>query len=290
MTREFLVVVHTSRDAEATVVDIERRLHDGGCRMRLVREVTSAPDDAAAGCEAVVVLGGDGGFLRSAELARYSNVPIVGINMGHVGFLAEAENEHAGEVIDHLVAGDYTLHQRMTLDITILDGGTPIARDWALNEVSVENRSRQGVLELVTEVDDRPVSRFACDGVLVATPTGSTAYAFSAGGPVLWPDLEALLLVPSNAHALFARPMVTSPWSTIAIEVEGSGHESIAFCDGRRTLVVPAGGRVEVRRGAHPVRFLRIDAAPFTDRLVAKFELPVKGWRGRAARESQMER
>jgi NAD+ kinase len=286
VTREFLVVVHTTRaDADHTVSDIERRLTAAGCAMRLVRQVTAASDDAADGCEAVVVLGGDGGFLRGAELARLSDVPIVGINMGHVGFLAEAEREHAGQVIDQLVCGDYTVQQRMTLDVTVLDGGVPVARDWALNEVSLENRSRQGVLELVTEVDDRPVSRFACDGVLVATPTGSTAYAFSAGGPVLWPDVEALLLVPSNAHALFARPMVTSPQSTIAVEVESSGVEAIAFCDGRRTLAVPAGGRVEVRRGDRPVRFIRIDAAPFTDRLVRKFELPVQGWRGRRVRD-----
>ena len=288
MIREFLVVVHTSRgDARLTVDDIESRLLAGGCSMRLVTDVASAPDDAAAGCEAVVVLGGDGGLLRGAELARHSDVPIVGINMGHVGFLAEAEREHAGQVIDHLVGGDYAVQPRMTLDVTILDGRVPIARDWALNEVSVENRSRQGVLELVTEIDDRPVSRFACDGVLVATPTGSTAYAFSAGGPVMWPDLDALLLVPSNAHALFARPMVTSPQSTIAIEVESSGLEAIAFCDGRRTLTVPAGGRVEVRRAETPVRFVRIDAAPFTDRLVRKFELPVQGWRGRPDRDDR---
>ncbi|CAM3869106.1 NAD kinase [Tsukamurella strandjordii] len=280
--RTFLVVVHTLRkDVDRTVEQIRGRLDEAGVRMKLESDVSDAPDDAAFGCEVVVVLGGDGGFLRGAELARRAGVPIVGINLGHVGFLAESEMDSVASTIDDLLARRYTVQPRMTLDVEIHDGTDLISQGWALNEVSVENRSRQGLLELVTEVDDRPVSRFACDGVLVATPTGSTAYAFSAGGPVMWPDLEALLIVPSNAHALFARPMVTSPRSTIAIEVEGSRHEAIAFCDGRRTLEVPERGRVEIRRGAEPVRFIKLGAAPFTDRLVHKFELPITGWRGR---------
>jgi NAD+ kinase len=129
-------------------------------------------------------------------------------------------------------------------------------------------------------VDGRPVSTFGCDGVLVSTPTGSTAYAFSAGGPVLWPDLDAILVVTNNAHALFARPMVTSPDSTIAIEVESEGHNALVFCDGRRKMLVPAGGRLEVQRGVTPVKWARLGTSPFTDRLVRKFRLPVTGWRG----------
>jgi len=117
--------------------------------------------------------------------------------------------------------------------------------------------------------------------VLVSTPTGSTAYAFSAGGPVLWPNLEAILVIPNNAHALFARPMVTSPDATIAIETEADGHDALVFCDGRREMLIPAGSRIEVTRCATPVRWARLDSAPFTDRLVRKFRLPVTGWRGK---------
>lgn len=280
--RTFLVVVHTRRkDVMNTVDDIARRLDAAGVRMKLESDVGEAADDAAVGCELVMVLGGDGGFLRGAELARRADVPIIGINLGHVGFLAESEVDAVPETIADLVSRRYTVHPRMTLDVDIHDGSELVAQGWALNEVSVENRSRQGLLELVTEVDDRPVSRFACDGVLVSTPTGSTAYAFSAGGPVMWPDLEALLIVPNNAHALFARPMVTSPRSRIAIEVEGSQHDALAICDGRRTIEVPERGRIEIRRGAEPVRFIKLGSAPFTDRLVHKFELPITGWRGR---------
>jgi NAD+ kinase len=136
------------------------------------------------------------------------------------------------------------------------------------------------VLGVVVEIDGRPVSTFGCDGVLVSTPTGSTAYAFSAGGPVLWPDLKAILVVPNNAHALFGRPMVTSPDAKIAIEIEASGNDALVFCDGRREMVIPAGGRLEVTRCATPVKWAILDSAPFTDRLVRKFRLPVTGWRG----------
>jgi NAD+ kinase len=117
--------------------------------------------------------------------------------------------------------------------------------------------------------------------VVCATPTGSTAYNFSAGGPVVWPGVEALLMVPISAHALFSRPLVVAPSSTLAVEVlartEGAG---VLWCDGRRTVDLPPGARIEVRRGARPVRFVRLHEAPFTDRLVAKFGLPVQGWRG----------
>ncbi len=172
---------------------------------------------------------------------------------------------------------------RMTLDVMIRVDDRIVDRGWALNEASIENRSRLGVLEVVLEVDGRPVSSFGCDGVLVATPTGSTAYAFSAGGPVVWPELEALLVIPSNAHALFARPLVTSPESIIAVETVAGGHDGLVFCDGRRTLELPAGGRVEVVRGRHPVRWVRLDSAPFADRMVRKFELPVTGLAGKEA-------
>lgn len=248
-------------------------------------EITTGDDPGSAeGCEIVIVLGGDGTFLRAAELAYPADVPLLGINLGHIGFLAEAEANRVNEVMAQLVAREYRVEPRMTLDITVIDPANPdtiLGRTWALNEVAIQNRTNHGVLELVTEVDGRPVSSFGADGVLVSTPTGSTAYAFSAGGPVMWPDLEAILVVPSNAHALFARPMVTSPWSRVALEIDKDGRSAVALCDGRRQIPVPAGARVEVKRGEQSLRWVRIDSDPFADRLVTKFELPVTGWRGR---------
>lgn len=247
-------------------------------------EVTAADADSAEGCEVVIVLGGDGTFLRAAELAYPAGVPVLGVNLGHIGFLAEAEANRIDAVMSQLVGKDYRVVPRMTLDVAVIDPAKPDEppqRSWALNEVAILNRSNHGVLELVTEVDGRPVSAFGADGVLVSTPTGSTAYAFSAGGPVMWPDLEAIVVVPSNAHALFARPMVTSPRSRIAIEVDKAGRSAVALCDGRRSFDVPAGARVEVVRSERSVQWVRIDSEPFADRLVTKFELPVTGWRGR---------
>jgi NAD+ kinase len=244
-------------------------------------QLTDADPNAADGCELVLGLGGDGTVLRAAELARNADIPVLGVNLGRIGFLAEAEADAIDTVLEHVVARSYTIEDRLTLDIAVRVRGEVISRGWALNDASLEKGPRLGVLGVVLEVDGRPVSTFGCDGVLVSTPTGSTAYAFSAGGPVLWPDLEALLLVPNNAHALFARPMVTSPDASIAIEIEAEEHDAVVFCDGRREMLVPAGGRLEVRRCEVSVKWARLDSAPFTDRLVRKFRLPVTGWRGR---------
>ncbi|ORW88369.1 NAD kinase [Mycolicibacter terrae] len=302
--RTVLLVVHTGREeATDTARRVEKVLGDHGITLRVLTaeavdkgSLHLAPDDmrelgvqidvvdpdtrAAEGCELVLVLGGDGTFLRAAELARSADIPVLGVNLGRIGFLAEAEADHIDRVLDHIIARDYRVEDRMTLDVMVRADGEIIDSGWALNEASMEKGPRLGVLGVVVEVDGRPVSTFGCDGVLVSTPTGSTAYAFSAGGPVLWPDLDAILVVPNNAHALFARPMVTSPDSTIAIEVEGDGHNALVFCDGRRKMLVPAGGRLEVQRGDTPVKWARLGRSPFTDRLVRKFRLPVTGWRG----------
>ncbi|GFM18879.1 MULTISPECIES: NAD kinase [Mycobacteriaceae] len=302
--RTILLVVHTGReDATEVARRVEKVLGDNGISLRVLSaeavdrgpvhlapddmralgidiEVVDAEERAAEGCELVLVLGGDGTFLRAAELARNVEIPVLGVNLGRIGFLAEAEAEAIDTVLDHVINRDYRIEERMTLDIVVRAGGEVLDHGWALNEASLEKGPRLGVLGVVVEVDGRPVSTFGCDGVLVSTPTGSTAYAFSAGGPVLWPDLEAILVVPNNAHALFARPMVTSPDATIAIEIEAGGHAALVFCDGRREMVVPAGGRLEVTRCATPLKWIRLDSAPFTDRLVRKFRLPVTGWRG----------
>ncbi|MBR7677704.1 NAD kinase, partial [Streptomyces daliensis] len=243
-------------------------------------QIAEAKPDAAEGCELLVVLGGDGTLLRGAEFARASGVPMLGVNLGRIGFLAEAERDDLDKVVDRVATRSYEVEERMTLDVLVRNDGHVVHRDWAMNEASVEKASRERMLEVVTEVDGRPVSRFGGDGVVCATPTGSTAYAFSAGGPVVWPEVEALLMVPISAHALFAKPLVTAPDSVLAVEVQPATPNGVIWCDGRRSVELPAGARVEVRRGAVPVRLARLHHASFTDRLVAKFALPVAGWRG----------
>ena len=321
--RVVLLVAHTGRPkALASARFVVDRLTAAGLTVRVLAaeadaiqcpaEVVPDDPDAAKDAELVVVVGGDGTLLRATEVARPAGVPLLGVNLGHVGFLAEADPDDLAETMDSVVARDYRVESRMTIDVTVRRNGDITAETWALNEATVEKTPRIGMLEVVTEVDGRPLSNWDCDGVICATPTGSTAYAFSAGGPVVWPEVEALLLVPICAHALFAGPMVVSPASKLAVEVlggtgrapaelAGAGPEpgswrgemtgAVLWCDGRRSVDLPPGTRVEVRRGERPVLLARLHREPdaddvgtgalFTDRLVVKFGLPVTGWRGR---------
>lgn len=231
--------------------------------------------------ELAVVLGGDGTILKAAELVRASQTPLLGINLGHVGFLAESEKNEISSTMARVVAKDYLVKERLTLDVSVKLDGKEVYRTWALNEATVEKSARERMLEVVVEVDGRPLSSFGCDGIVVSTPTGSTAYAFSGGGPVVWPSVDALLMVPLSAHALFARPLVISPNSLVAVEVlQRSAGAGVLWCDGRRSTELPVGARVEVRKSDKPVRLARLSQGPFTDRLVRKFSLPVEGWRG----------
>ncbi len=268
--------------AEVAVTDEDRDaiVSAGGSPVDAAVTVVASDEHAADGSDVVVVLGGDGTVLRAAELARASEAPLFGVNLGHVGFLAEAEPDDLSAVVDAIVNRRWEVEERMTLDIRILHGGDLIHQTWALNEMALEKRARERIIDIVVEVDGRPLSRWGCDGVVCASPTGSTAYAFSAGGPVIWPEVSAMLVVPLSAHALFARPLVVSPTSVVAFEV-GRDVAALMSADGRRMIDVGGHSRVEVRQHPKPVRFARLAKAPFTDRLVAKFELPVEGWRGR---------
>lgn len=229
----------------------------------------------------VMVLGGDGSILRAAEIVNDNPAPILGINLGHVGFMTEAERSEIPAVLDAVAAGNFSTSERTTLEVKVWQEGKEVFSSWAINEVAVEKSARERMLEVVLEIDARPVSSFGCDGVLVSTPTGSTAYAFSAGGPVVWPNVEAFVVVPLSAHALFARPLVIDPESTVAVEVlRRSPGSGVLWCDGRRTFDLGPGARIEVAKRPVPVKMVVLDNAPFADRLVRKFSLPVSGWRG----------
>jgi NAD+ kinase len=301
--RRVLLVAHTGReDARLAARSFCAALTAHGVHVRLLApeaadldlvaesfdpalEICDPAAGAGEGCELALVVGGDGTILRAAEITHSSGVPLLGVNLGHVGFLAEAEYDDLETVIEKIVRRDYTLEDRLTIDVSVYRDGELVTSTFALNEASVEKAARERMLEVVVEIDSRPVSRWGCDGVVCATPTGSTAYNFSAGGPIVWPGVAALLMVPISAHALFARPMVVSPTSKLAVEVlartEGAG---VLWCDGRRAVDLPPGARIEVRRGASPVRLVRLHEEPFADKLVAKFGLPVEGWRGAGKR------
>lgn len=295
--RRILLVVHARRDdtvhvaervltavraAGATPVVSAEDRPELAERLSLEGVETLGVDVDIADVELAIVLGGDGTILRAAETVRGGRAPILGINMGHVGFLAEIERDDMDDAVRRVIDRDYTVEERLALAVRVLDADdSVIFETWALNEATVEKASRERMLEVVMEVDGRPLSSFGCDGVVVASPTGSTAYNFSAGGPVIWPTVEAIAVVPLSAHALFARPLVVSPDATVAVEVlERTSGSGILWCDGRRSHELPPGARVVVRRSSRPVRLARLHPAAFTDRLVRKFRLPVTGWRG----------
>lgn len=295
--RHILIVAHTGRaDSLVAAVAVCRQLQAAGLTPVLSSDefddIRAIEPDLApiavlgdsleiGDLEVVIVLGGDGTILRAAEIARGCSAPLVGVNLGHVGFLAETDREDLAETVARVLARDYLVEERMTLSVRVKVDSEVVYSTWALNEATVEKASRERMLEVVIEVDGRPLSSFGCDGVVMSTPTGSTAYSFSAGGPIVWPSLDALLLVPLSAHALFARPIVVGPGSALAVEVldrtQGIG---VLWCDGRRAYDLPRGARVVVRRSTVPVRLARLHPGAFTDRLVKKFALPVIGWRG----------
>ncbi|MDQ1609328.1 MAG: kinase [Microbacteriaceae bacterium] len=300
--RYILVVAHTGRaDSLTAGIQVCAQLIEAGAtpvlsadeRRDLLAADPSLGQLAVLGqdvqpdeLELVVVLGGDGTILRAAELVRGCTAPLLGINLGHVGFLAESERDDLAKAVERGLSGDYEVEERMTISVRVKIANEVIYESWALNEATVEKSSRERMLEVVIEVDGRPLSSFGCDGVVLSTPTGSTAYAFSAGGPVVWPGLAALLLVPLSAHALFARPLVVDGNSSLAVEVlDRTGDTGVLWCDGRRAHDLPSGARVIVRRSPVPVRLARLHTGPFTDRLVRKFNLPVTGWRGPVGRD-----
>lgn len=285
MTRRVLFVLHAARpNAVAIAQRAASGLIDSGIEVLCCEPDAGnlgiegvLPATSAEGCELVIVFGGDGTILRGIEVAREHDVPVLGVNLGHVGFLAEAEPEDIATVIGTVVDRSWTVEERMALHVSGQDVDGTSWTSWALNEVAIEKTNRERMTTLLVSIDDRPLSQWSCDGVLCSTPTGSTAYAFSAGGPVVWPDVDALLVVPISAHALFARPLVVAPTSHVDIEV--TSGPVVVSADGRRTTEIASGGAVHVERHAQPVKLARVHQTPFTERLVAKFELPVHGWR-----------
>jgi NAD+ kinase len=227
--------------------------------------------------EVAVVLGGDGTMLRAAEVAQEHNIPLLGVNLGHVGFLSEVERSKISDVINALVNKSYVIDPRITLGYSVERDGEQITSGWALNEVTVE-REKATMVELFLEIDNRPISRWGCDGLICSTPTGSTAYAFSTGGPVVWPQVDALVVLPISAHALFSRPLVISPTSQIAVGIESS--EALLSADALRKFPLRAGDRVTVTKNSRIIQLAHLKNTLFSDRLVAKFKLPVEGWRG----------
>lgn len=299
--RRVLIVSHPRReDMPRLTRKVLDRLHVDGMRGVLLEDdverlevgdhpavEVADPAAPAAGCELICVLGGDGTLLWGAELGRGSGVPLLGVNLGHVGFLAEAESSQIAQVVAVATDRSYQIESRLTIRVRVLSGpgGDVLWESFAVNEASLEKASRQRMLEAVVAIDDQPLSRWGCDGILVSTPTGSTAYSFSAGGPIAWPGVDAMLIVPLSAHALFNRPVVVPADTHVTVQVvEADYNLAVVWLDGRRSFDLQPGHVLEVTRGTHRLRLARIAPDDFTARLVRKFGLSVEGWRGAAER------
>lgn len=242
-----------------------------------IEGVTRCGVDELPELEVAVVLGGDGTMLRAAEVTRKHQIPLLGVNLGHVGFLAEVEKLSLDTVVNAITEKKYVIDPRMTLKYSVKRDGQEVASGWALNEVTVE-RQHATMVELFLEIDNRPISRWGCDGLICSTPTGSTAYAFSAGGPVVWPEVDALVVLPISAHALFSRPLVISTHSQIVVRIDSA--EALLSADSLRNFELLQGDRVHISKDAEVVQLAHLTDTSFSDRLVAKFKLPIQGWRG----------
>lgn len=277
--KSVLLVTHPHRVEAATAAkELNELLTAKGIKVFSTLTTLDIPEyKQNESVDLAVVLGGDGTMLRAAQLFRGKSVPILGINLGHVGFLAEIERPALSEIAQAISDNSFTVEERMSLNYQLIRDGKQIETGWALNEVLVERNDHQ-MIDLFVQIDHRPLSRWWCDSVICATPTGSTAYAFSAGGPVVWPEVDAVVLLPLAAHALFSRPMVVSPKSEIVLDL-GSDSADLNS-DGIRRTKLQKNDRIILTSDKEDVLLAHIKAATFTDRLVAKFKLPVEGWRG----------
>ena len=274
-----LLVIHLTRnEALTTAKDLTKLLKEKNLDVFATIKLDGAKDfNDSSKVDLAVVLGGDGTMLRAAEIFRGKNLPILGINLGHVGFLAEIERPSLSDIASAITSGSFEIEERMSLSYQLLRGARVLQSGWALNEVTIERNDHQ-MIDLFVQIDHRPLSRWWCDAVICATPTGSTAYAYSAGGPVVWPEVDALVLLPLAAHALFTRPMVISPKSEIVIDIESESADLNA--DGIRRTKLQKNDRIVLTSDKEDVLLAHIKPAAFADRLVAKFKLPVEGWRG----------
>lgn len=281
--RSILFIVNPNRaDATDAVLELSQKLSSAGFSLYTTSEteldgLVPVTDEVLPEVEIAIVLGGDGTMLRAAEAVRGTQIPLLGVNLGRVGFLAEVEKPSLDEIASAVIARNFLTEERMVLAYSVEREGREISSGWALNEVTIE-RSETTMVELFVQIDHRPLSRWGCDGLICSTPTGSTAYAFSAGGPIVWPEVKALLVLPISAHALFSKPMVVSPESKIVIDVESS--HALLSADSRRKFSLKLGDRITLTRDSDTVRLAHVKEILFTDRLVAKFKLPIEGWRG----------
>ncbi len=265
-------VVHEGRErAVATAGDLREGLEREGIQTHLARgpeDLGTSPPDL------VVSVGGDGTLLRAAHVAAEADCPVLGVKVGRLGFLTEIEPGPAAlELVRAALDGRARIEERLAVVAEPADGPTFQAQ-WAMNEVMVEKRARHRLVRLAVHVDDTYVTTFSADGVIVATPTGSTAYSFSARGPIVGPRVPCLVLTPIAAHMVFDRSFVLDAEQVVELEVVGD-EPGLLSADGREGVELPIGSTIRIHAASRPARFVSMDEGPgFLDRVRDKFDLP----------------
>lgn len=271
-------VVHPDREAAHFAADrLVGWLEERGVECRWLRDDGGGNTERvrafAEGLDLIVSVGGDGTFLHAAHVASRVSCPILGVKVGRLGFLTEVEPEDASALIERALAGTACVEERMAVVAEAI-GAAAFEPQWALNEVIVEKKARHRLVRLAVFVDDEYVTTFSADGVIVATPTGSTAYSFSSGGPIVTPTVACLIVTPVAAHMVFDRSLVLHPDERVTLEVVGD-EDGLLSADGRESLELPVGSRVRIGRAPNPARMIRRDDAPgFHALLREKFDLP----------------
>lgn len=274
------LIVHAGRDASvAAAKDAAQLLTSLG--VTVVTGETTLDGEGRQSTGAVtkdtdlaISFGGDGTFLRAARMCRDIGVPLLGVNLGRLGFLAEVELDDLPTALTTVVNAGFATEQRATLEAVVIDeDGHELHRTWALNEIAVEKSVRQRLLQMDVRIDGTFFARVPADALLLATPTGSTAYALSAGGPLVSPRLDVVLVVPVAPHSLFDRSIIASPHEPIRVELVDDQAGGIVSSDGRDPVDVPPGGCVTVTGGGRPVIFARVGLLDFPSRVRRKFGL-----------------
>ncbi len=239
-------------------------------------EGVGALDEAGfgSGLDIVFVLGGDGTLLRAGAMAVPSGVPLLGVNLGRLGFLAEVERGELEGALDRICADGFEIEERMTLVGEVVVAGTATERFVALNEIIVSKVTAGRLVKLAASIGGEPFTTFAADGLIVATPTGSTAYSFSAHGPVVSPRLDCLILTPVSPHMLFDRALVVSPSEQVVITVLPDPDIVSLSIDGRKEVELGAGAEVRARAGDRRLKLAKVEGAPFWRLVRSKFRLP----------------
>ena len=236
----------------------------------------SGADEAGFGSDLdlIFVLGGDGTLLRAASYAVPSGAPLLGVNLGRLGFLAELERGELESALDRICRDGFAVESRLTLEGDVVVGSESLQRFMAVNDIIISKVTPGRLIKLEVSLGGEPFTIFAADGLVVATPTGSTAYSFSAHGPIVSPDLDCLLLTPVSPHMLFDRAIVVGPHDEIVITVLPDPDAVSLSADGRKESELPVGARVTVRAGAKRLKLAKVAGAPFWRLVREKFRLP----------------